>query len=57
VLGWNITPRRRGAGSAIFLHIARPGYAPTEGCIAVSPRTMAQLLPCLSRRTVIEVIG
>ncbi len=26
-----VTPHR---GSAIFLHVARPGYAPTEGCIA-----------------------
>ena len=26
-----VTPHR---GSAIFLHVSRPGYAPTEGCIA-----------------------
>lgn len=47
VLDWNMRPAVRGRGSAIFLHLARPGYLPTEGCIAVSPRTMARLLPLL----------
>lgn len=35
VLGWNDAPTRRGLGSAIFLHVARPNFAPTEGCIAL----------------------
>lgn len=35
VLGWNDAPVRRDAGSAIFLHLARPDFAPTEGCIAL----------------------
>ncbi|WP_338529793.1 L,D-transpeptidase family protein [Nitratireductor thuwali] len=56
VLDWNIRPRRRGAGSAIFLHIARPGFQPTEGCIAVTPRVMARLLPLLSRDARIRVL-
>ena len=56
VLDYNIRPRRRGMGSAIFLHIAREGFAPTEGCVAVSPRTMARLLPHLSPRTVLTVL-
>src|SRR3546814_4717158 len=36
VLDWNITSRRRHRGSAIFFHIAREGYRPTEGCVAIS---------------------
>lgn len=55
VLDYNIRPRRRGMGSAVFLHIAREGFAPTEGCVAVSPRVMARLLPRLSRNTVLVV--
>ena len=51
VLDYNLRPRRRGAGSAIFLHIAKEGYRPTEGCVAVSPATMARLLPRVSKRT------
>lgn len=35
VLSHNWRPRRRGGGSAIFMHVARPAYAPTEGCVAL----------------------
>lgn len=56
VLDWNIRPRRRGSGSAIFFHLARPGYTPTQGCVAVSARTMERLLPLLSNRTVLRVV-
>ena len=44
VLGYNDDPPVAGKGSAIFLHIAREGYAPTEGCVAVSPADMDALL-------------
>ena len=56
VLDWNISPRRRGRGRAIFFHLARPGFTPTQGCVAVSARTMARLLPLLSDRTVVRVV-
>lgn len=56
VLDYNIRPRRRGAGSAIFFHVAKPGLLPTEGCVAVSPNVMARLLPRLSARTVLRVV-
>lgn len=36
VLGHNDDPPVPGLGSAIFLHLARPDYGPTEGCIALS---------------------
>lgn len=55
VMDWNVSSRRRGAGSAIFLHLARPGYQPTEGCIAVSERDMRRLLSVVDARTVIHV--
>lgn len=45
VLGWNDRPVRRGEGSAIFLHVARPDLAPTEGCIALP---LAELLALLA---------
>ncbi len=56
VLDWNIRPRLRGRGSAIFFHLARPGFTPTQGCVAVTARTMARLLPLLSNRTVMRVV-
>jgi L,D-peptidoglycan transpeptidase YkuD (ErfK/YbiS/YcfS/YnhG family) len=36
VLGWNDDPIRPGRGSAIFLHVARPDLAATEGCVALA---------------------
>lgn len=30
----NRVPRLRGVGSAIFIHVAREGLLPTEGCVA-----------------------
>ena len=44
VLGHNDDPVVAGAGSAIFLHLAADGYAPTQGCIALSAADMATLL-------------
>ncbi len=55
VLDYNVAPAIRGAGSAIFLHIARQDFAPTEGCIAVAPQGMRQLLARIDRRTTIIV--
>ena len=43
VLGWNDMPVVRGRGSAIFLHLARPGFTPTEGCIALEQRDLLRV--------------
>jgi L,D-peptidoglycan transpeptidase YkuD (ErfK/YbiS/YcfS/YnhG family) len=55
VLDYNITPRVRGRGSAIFLHLARADLSPTQGCVALRPADMRRVLPRLSRRVVIVV--
>lgn len=47
VLGFNDHPRAQGRGSAIFVHLAREGYSPTEGCIALSRPDMIKLLGAL----------
>jgi len=36
ILGHNDNPPVPGAGSAIFLHVARDDYAPTQGCVALA---------------------
>jgi L,D-peptidoglycan transpeptidase YkuD (ErfK/YbiS/YcfS/YnhG family) len=36
VLGYNDDPVVPGKGSAIFLHMAKPGYQPTQGCVALA---------------------
>jgi L,D-peptidoglycan transpeptidase YkuD (ErfK/YbiS/YcfS/YnhG family) len=55
VLDYNIHPRRKLRGSAIFLHCARPDFAPTEGCVALSLADLRRLLPRLSRRAVLSI--
>ncbi len=44
VLGWNDAPVIRGAGSAIFLHVARADYEPTEGCLALALADLRRVL-------------
>lgn len=44
VLGWNDAPVERGRGSAIFLHLARDDFRPTEGCVALAPRDLRAVL-------------
>jgi L,D-peptidoglycan transpeptidase YkuD (ErfK/YbiS/YcfS/YnhG family) len=48
VLGYNERPRMRGRGSAVFMHVARPGYAPTEGCIALARAHLLRLIEHVS---------
>ncbi len=55
VLGYNDRPRVRGRGSAIFVHLARPDYSPTAGCIALSRHDLVMLLRDLQRGSAIVV--
>ena len=43
-LGYNDDPVIDGRGSAVFLHVARAGYAPTEGCVALALSDLLDLL-------------
>ncbi|MGO4706588.1 L,D-transpeptidase [Microvirga sp. 2MCAF38] len=56
-IGWNRGPIAKGRGSAIFLHLARPGFTPTQGCVAVEKRMIRRLLERLGPQTRIEIIG
>lgn len=55
VMDWNRRCRRRGSGSAIFFHIARADFGPTEGCVAVSPAAMRRILTCVGPGTKVIV--
>jgi L,D-peptidoglycan transpeptidase YkuD (ErfK/YbiS/YcfS/YnhG family) len=55
VLDHNFTHRAKGRGSAIFFHLARPGLAPTAGCVAISAADMRKLAPRLARRAVMAI--
>lgn len=51
VLGYNDRPRVQGRGSAIFMHVAKPGYPPTEGCVALRRPDLEKLLRVVGPRT------
>jgi L,D-peptidoglycan transpeptidase YkuD (ErfK/YbiS/YcfS/YnhG family) len=55
VLGHNDDPVIPDAGSAIFLHLARPDYGPTEGCVALARADLEALLAAAAPGDVLEI--
>jgi len=51
----NDRPRIAGRGSAVFIHLARPGFAPTAGCIGLEKNRLLRLLERLGPTTRIEI--
>jgi len=47
----NTRPRVAGRGSAVFIHLARRAFAPTAGCVALTPRDLRVLLARISPKT------
>ncbi|SDN34746.1 L,D-peptidoglycan transpeptidase YkuD, ErfK/YbiS/YcfS/YnhG family [Methylobacterium phyllostachyos] len=54
-LDYNRGPIRKGRGSAIFLHIARDGYRPTEGCVALARADLLRLIRRLGPQTHLRI--
>ena len=44
MINYNINPVVKNKGSAIFLHILKNDYSPTEGCIALQEQSLIELL-------------
>ncbi|MEI6984900.1 MAG: L,D-transpeptidase family protein [Rhodospirillaceae bacterium] len=55
VLGHNDRPPVPGLGSAIFLHVVRPGYEPTEGCVALALPDLLRLVECCDENTILVI--
>jgi L,D-peptidoglycan transpeptidase YkuD (ErfK/YbiS/YcfS/YnhG family) len=51
----NTRPRVAGRGSAVFVHVARPGLAPTAGCVAMPKPRLRRLLRHLGPGTRIDI--
>jgi L,D-peptidoglycan transpeptidase YkuD (ErfK/YbiS/YcfS/YnhG family) len=51
----NDRPRIAGRGSAVFIHLARPGFAPTAGCVGLERKGMLRLLERLGPKTRIQI--
>ena len=55
ILGHNDDPVRPGKGSAIFLHLAREGFPPTEGCVALALDDMLEVMRLAGPGSAIEI--
>jgi L,D-peptidoglycan transpeptidase YkuD (ErfK/YbiS/YcfS/YnhG family) len=51
----NTRPRIAGRGSAVFLHVARPDYGPTAGCVALAPADLRRILARIAPTTAILI--
>jgi L,D-peptidoglycan transpeptidase YkuD (ErfK/YbiS/YcfS/YnhG family) len=56
VLGFNDDPVVPGKGSAIFLHVARPDYSPTHGCVALAFADMLAALEQLQPGDAVVIV-
>lgn len=51
----NTRPRIAGRGSAVFIHLARPGFLPTAGCVGLEPHRLRWLVERLGPETKIDI--
>lgn len=55
VIDFNLARPRPGGGSAIFLHVASPDYAPTEGCIGIGRRDLERVIARITQETILRI--
>jgi L,D-peptidoglycan transpeptidase YkuD (ErfK/YbiS/YcfS/YnhG family) len=55
VLGYNDNPVVKGAGSAIFIHIAKDGMQHTKGCLALQKNDLLLLISKIDTKTSISI--
>jgi L,D-peptidoglycan transpeptidase YkuD (ErfK/YbiS/YcfS/YnhG family) len=55
ILAFNLLQPIANMGSAIFLHLAKPAFAPTAGCVAVDLPTMRRLLFLATPKTAVAI--
>lgn len=56
VIGYNIRPRARDRGSAIFFHLSDDRLAGTAGCVAVAPRDMDKIVAVLRPNATLRIL-
>ena len=55
VLNYNTSPIVKKKGSAIFIHIAKRQFKPTEGCIGLKKNDLIKLLKKIKKNTKIKI--
>lgn len=57
VVGYNDAPPVAGKGSAIFIHLARPDFTPTAGCIGLKRDDLLAVLKLCTPETCLDVLS
>lgn len=55
VIGYNDAPIIPGNGSAIFLHVAKHGFLPTEGCVALQVEHVKEIVAHITKDATISI--
>lgn len=55
VIGHNDAPVVAGMGSAVFVHVAAPDFAPTEGCVAFAKADLLEILAALGPADTVSI--
>jgi L,D-peptidoglycan transpeptidase YkuD (ErfK/YbiS/YcfS/YnhG family) len=55
ILNYNMKPIIKNKGSAIFIHVAKKNYQPTQGCIALKKNDLLKLLSKISKNIKIKI--
>ena len=55
IIDYNINPVIKNKGSAIFLHIAKKKYQPTNGCVAVNKKNIRLLASTINKKTKLKI--
>ena len=56
VINFNISPVVKKKGSAIFIHIAKKDYLPTEGCLGLKKNDLIKLIAHIQKNEIIKII-
>ena len=56
VLNFNMNPVKKYKGSAIFIHVAKKNFQPTQGCIALDKSELIKLVKSIKINTIVKII-
>ena len=55
VLNFNMNPTYRNKGSAIFIHVAKPNFTATKGCVALKKNNLIKLIKKIKKNTKVKI--
>jgi L,D-peptidoglycan transpeptidase YkuD (ErfK/YbiS/YcfS/YnhG family) len=56
VLDYNMNPVTKNKGSAIFIHLAKKNYKPTQGCVGLKQNDLIKLIKMIKKNQKIKII-